>query len=112
MTPPTRAQQEFNGRLVGSVVLWSIGLWFTITQHAKFTLGGRRSRPGMPVDAHGLDAIAIGCFFLALGIINLALGIRGPRRIPVFWAGAALFIASVLYGLVNAGLAVASLFTQ
>jgi hypothetical protein len=105
------AQREFNGRLLGSIVLWAIGLWFTITQHAKFTLGGRRTRPGMPVNAFGLDAIAIGCFFLSLGIINLALGIRGERRIPVFWAGAGLFCASVLYGLVKAGIAVASLFT-
>lgn len=54
------------------------------------------------VDAAGLDAIAIGAVFIALGIINLSIGIRDRRRIPVFWTGAALFLATLLYGAVRA----------
>lgn len=106
MARPAAQTRDLNGRLVGSVVLWAVGLGFALARHAKFTLGGSRFRRGMPVDATGLDAIAIGCFFLALGILNLALGIRGPRRIPVFWAGAGLFLARVLYGIVQAAMAV------
>jgi len=106
MDRPTRQSQNFNARLVGSVILWSIGAWYAITRHANFMFGGRRGRRGIPVDAHGLDAFAIGCLFISLGIINLALGIRGPRRIPVFWAGAGLFLACVSYGIVLAVIAV------
>jgi hypothetical protein len=51
------------------------------------------------VDAHGLDAVAIGSVFLALGIINIALGMRTQRRIPVFWCGAGLLLATAVYGL-------------
>ena len=99
-----RASQEFNGRLVGSVVLWAIGAWITITRHAKFGFGGdpdsayKRTQV-IHVDAHGLDAIVIGSIFLALGIINIALGMRSQRRIPVFWCGAGLLLATAVYGL-------------
>ena len=47
----------------------------------------------------GLDAIAIGTAVIGLGVINLALGIRSRRRIPVFWVGAALFLLPIVYGL-------------
>lgn len=50
------------------------------------------------VDAHGLDAIAIGTFIIGLGIVNLAIGFRDRRRIPVFWTGVGLMIAAFLYG--------------
>jgi hypothetical protein len=36
------------------------------------------------------------------GLLNLALGIPGPSRIPVFWAGLALLAATILYGVVGA----------
>jgi hypothetical protein len=105
------ATRELNGRLLGSIVLWGVGLWFTLTQHAKFLWGGSRSRRGILVNATGLDAIAIGLFFVSLGIINLALGIRSDRRIAVFWVGAGLFLATVAYGLTKATVAVSTLFT-
>ena len=54
------------------------------------------------VDANGLDAIVIGTVFIALGVINLSIGIRDRRRIPVFWTGAALLGTTVIYGLVRA----------
>lgn len=53
------------------------------------------------MDAKGADAVAIGCVFIALGVLNLSLGIRDRRRIPVFWTGAALLAATFLYGLVQ-----------
>jgi hypothetical protein len=89
-------------RLVGSVLLFAIGGWYAITHQARFVLGGNdlSNRGAVNVDAHGLDAVAIGCVFLALGLVNLALGIRGRARIPVFWAGAALLASSALYGVV------------
>jgi hypothetical protein len=94
-------------RIVGTILLCGIGLWLAVTRHAKFQFGGdpdstyRRSGV-IHVNATGADAVAIGAFFIALGIINLAIGIRGHRRIPVFWTGAALFVATLLYGAVQA----------
>ena len=93
----------FYGRLLGSLVLFGLGGWFVVTQEASFRLGGTDggtgTRRGTFVDATGLDATAIGCLIIGLGVINLALGIRSGRRIPVFWVGAVLFLAPVLYGL-------------
>jgi hypothetical protein len=98
-----RRSVEFYGRLIGSLVLFGLGGWFVITQEAQFRLGGRDggtgSRRGTFVDATGPDAMAIGCLIVGLGVINIALGIRSQRRIPVFWLGAALFLGPVLYGL-------------
>src|ERR1041384_5639796 len=98
---------EFRARLIGTILLCGLGLWFALSGRAKFSLGGDPDSPHnqkhvIPVNAAGLDAIAIGTFIIGLGVINLALGIRGPRRIPVFWIGAALFLAAVLYGIVLA----------
>ena len=94
---------DFYARLVASLFLFSLGGWFAITQDASFRLGGRDggtgSRRGTFVNATGPDAIAIGCLIIGLGVINLALGMRSRRRIPVFWVGAALFLGPVLYGL-------------
>ena len=93
-------------RVIGTVLLCGIGLWIAIAQHAKFMLGGdpqstfKRDRV-VHVNATGLDAVAIGAVFIALGIINLSIGIRDRRRIPVFWTGAVLFLATVLYGAVQ-----------
>jgi len=90
-------------------------LWFAITQKTGFMFGGdpdsqyKRSAV-MYVDATGTDAIVIGCFFIALGIVNAALGVRGKRRIPVFWTGAGLMIATFVYGLVQIVLAVVHFF--
>ncbi|HSP16048.1 MAG TPA: hypothetical protein VLV78_14985 [Thermoanaerobaculia bacterium] len=104
------------GRLIGTILLCGIGLWFAVTGHSKFILGGDPDSPTYKknpiyVDAHGLDAAAIGCFFISLGIINLSLGVRGPKRIPVFWAGAGLMIATFLYGIAQAVMAVVALVT-
>ena len=106
---------EFRARLLGTIPLCALGLWFAITRQTGFLLGGDpssslKSNGVMHVNATGLDAVAIGCFFIALGIINLALGVRGPRRIPVFWTGAGLMLATFAYGIVQAVLAVAGLF--
>lgn len=91
-------------RLVGTILLCGIGLWFALTGRARFGLGGdpdssfRRSGV-VRVNATGLDAVAIGAVFVAIGIINLSIGIPGRRRIPVFWTGVALLGATLLYGL-------------
>jgi hypothetical protein len=101
----------FYARLIGTILLCSIGLWFAVTRQTGFLLGGDidsqyKKNAVVHVDAKGADAVAIGAFFVALGIVNLALGIRGRRRIPVFWAGAGLMMATLLYGIVQAVLAV------
>jgi len=93
-------------RLVGTTLLCGVGLWFAVTGRAKFALGGDadssvRRHAVVHVDAAGLDAVAIGAVFVALGIINLSLGIRSRRRILVFWAGAALLAATIVYGAVH-----------
>jgi len=84
-------------------VLCAIGLTIALLGHAKFTLGGNRlsGRGSVFVDARGLDAVVIGCVAIALGIINLAIGIRSQRRIPVFWTGAVLLMATAVYGIVR-----------
>jgi len=84
-------------------VLCAIGLWIALSGHANFTLGGRRlsGSGSVFVDAHGLDAVVIGLVPIALGVINLAIGIRSRRRIPVFWTGAVLLMGTALYGLVR-----------
>jgi hypothetical protein len=99
-------------RLAGTILLCAVGLWFAVTGRAKFGLGGDPDSPSkrnavVHVDAVGLDAVAIGAVFVALGIVNLSLGIRGPRRIPVFWAGAGLMAATFIYGAVQVALAIA-----
>jgi hypothetical protein len=106
-----------NARVVGTVILCAIGLWIVLSGRAKFTVGGdpdspTNTRHPIYVNAHGLDAMVIGCVPIALGIINLALAVRGPRRIPVFWTGAGLLIATILYGLWQAVMAVVSLIRQ
>lgn len=98
-------------RLIFTVLLCGLGLYFAITQQTGFLLGGDDdSSGGLPVDATGLDAVAIGVAFIAVGILNLALAIPGSRRIPVFWTGAGLMLASLLYGTVKVLLAITSLF--
>ena len=97
-------------RLIFTLILCGYGLWVAIRQETGFTLGGEAFSEGLHVDATGLDAVVIGVVFIAVGILNLALAIRGPRRIPVFWTGAGLMLASVLYGTVKALLAIMSLF--
>lgn len=97
-------------RVFFTVLLCGLGLYFAITQEAAFMLGGDDLSEGEHIDAAGWDAVAIGVFFIALGILNLALAIRGSRRIPVFWTGAGLLLASLLYGLLKALLGIASLF--
>jgi hypothetical protein len=96
----------FYGRLLGSLFLFALGAWFVVTQRATFRFGGRDNPTsvrhlGIPVDASGLDAVAIGTAIIGLGVINLALGIRSRRRILVFWIGAALFLLPILYGIWN-----------
>jgi ABC-type uncharacterized transport system permease subunit len=108
------ARVEFNDRLVGSLVLFGIGAWIVATQETGFELGGSRrptsAHQGIWVDATGLDAIAIGGVFIGLAGINLALGIRSQTRIKVFWCGAAVLLAALLYGLARAVGAIAELF--
>lgn len=87
------------GRVFFTFLLTGVGLWYAVTGRAKFALGGDEyGRRAIAVDARGLDAVAIGCFFIGLGIVNLALAVAGNRRIPVFWTGAGLMIAAALYG--------------
>ena len=96
----TKSSPQFNARLIGTTLLCALGIWCAIGGRAHFQLGGDEygKSPPIYVDARGIDAFAIGCLFISLGIINLAVGIGGPRRIPVFWTGAGVFIAVLLYG--------------
>jgi hypothetical protein len=100
---PKSAHAQFNARLLFSIPFWAVGLWMALRQRAEFTFGGDPDSPvrrdWIPVDASGLDAIAIGCAFIAVGIVNLAIGIRGDRRIPVFWIGVVLLAATAVYGI-------------
>lgn len=87
--------------LPGSLFLFAVGGWYLVTQRARFLLGGDENNPrrGINVNAEGLDATAIGVFFVSLGVMNLTLAVRPPWRIPVFCLGLALFLATVFYGL-------------
>ena len=100
---PKSENAEFNARLLFSIPFWGLGLWMAIRQRAQFTLGGDPDSPTrrnwIPVDASGWDAIVIGLAFIAVGLLNFALGIRGPQRIPVFWLGLALLGGSAVYGI-------------
>ena len=100
--------------LIGSLVLFAAGGCVVVTQRANFLFGGDDYNPrrGIPVDATGLDAIAIGTAIIGAGVLNLAQGIRDRRRIAVFWLGAALFLTPVLYGLSKAALAVYQLIVE
>jgi hypothetical protein len=99
----------FYSRVLGSLFLFGLGLWFTLDDEARFSMGGRRA---IHVDPEGYGAIAVSLFFFGLSIVNLALGFRGRGRIPIFWAGAALVGVALLYGIGQAGLAVWELAHQ
>ena len=87
-------------RLAFTVLFFGFGAWYAVTREARFDVGGddNSNRRAIHVDAHGLDAVVVGAVFVALGLLNLALGIPGPSRIHVFWAGLALLAAAALYG--------------
>jgi len=115
---PTKARRPAApfpyARLAGSLLFFGFGAWYAISGEARFTLGGDdySNRHPIHVDAHGLDAIVIGCVFVGIGLVNLALGVRGRARLHVFWAGAALLGASVLYGIGNVVRDVVGFFTS
>ena len=101
------ATEMFYSRLIGTILLCGLGLWFAFTGRARFGLGGDpdnsfKRNAVVRVDAKGLDAAAIGVFCIGLGVVNLALGIRDRRRIATFWTGVALLGLSVVYGAVEA----------
>jgi hypothetical protein len=91
-------------RLAFTLFFFALGGWYGVTREARFDIGGddNSNRRAIHVDAHGMDAVAVGAVFVALGLINLALGIPGQARIPVFWSGAGLLLATILYGVVGA----------
>jgi len=99
-----RARRFSNVRLAFTLLFFGFGAWCAITRQARFDIGGDdlSNRHAIHVDAHGMDAVVVGAVFVALGLLNLALGIPGDSRIPVFWAGAGLLAATVLYGIVGA----------
>ena len=90
-------------RLAFSLFLFALGGWYAFSRQARFQIGGDdlSNRHPIPVDAQGLDAIVIGCVFIGVGLVNLAIGVRGRLRRSIFWAGAALLGLAVLYGVVN-----------
>jgi hypothetical protein len=98
--------------LAFSLLLFGMGAFYALTGEARFDLGGddTSNRRAIHVNAHGVDAVAIGCVFVAIGLVNLANGLRGRARLRAFWAGGALLAATVLYGAVNAVRAILSLF--
>ena len=97
-------------RILFTVLLCGMGLWYAINQETGFLLGGETDTEAIHVDATGFDAVVVGAVFIAVGIINLALAIAGPRRIPVFWTGVGLLLATVVYGMLKVIVAVVSLF--
>jgi hypothetical protein len=98
-------------RLAFSIVLFAMAAWFAVTGRAQFNLGGDESgRRAIAVDAHGIDAVVIGLVFAGVGLLNLALGLRGRARLTVFWMGVAALASTMLYGLVKIVRAVMSLF--
>jgi len=101
-------------RLAFSIVLFAMAAWFAFTGRAQFHLGGDEysSRRGIAVDAHGLDAVIVGLVFAGVGLLNLALGVRGPARLWSFWTGTAMLGSSMVYGLVKAVRAVIGLFAS
>jgi hypothetical protein len=97
---PRSPNAELLLRFVTSLFFWGIGIWFLLAGRADFLLGGDdQGQRAINVDATGFNAIAIACAFFAVGIINLAVGIRTGVRIPVFWAGVALLGATIIYGI-------------
>jgi hypothetical protein len=99
-----RARRFSYVRLAATLILFGFGAWCALTREARFDIGGddTSNRHAIHVDAHGMDAVVVGAVFVALGLLNLALAIPGDSRIPVFWAGAGLLGATVLYRLVGA----------
>jgi hypothetical protein len=91
-------------RLAFTLLFFAFGAWCAVTREARFDVGGddNSNRRAIHVDAHGMDAVVVGAVFVALGLLNLALGIPGETRIPVFWSGAGLLAATVLYGVLSA----------
>jgi hypothetical protein len=91
-------------RLAFTLAFFAFGGWQAVTREARFDIGGddNSNRRAIHVDARGMDAVVVGAAFVALGLLNLALAIPGPARIPVFWSGAALLAATILYGLAGA----------
>jgi hypothetical protein len=101
-------------RAAGSLLFFALGAWCALSGRAKFTLGGDdySNRHPIYVDAHGMDAAAIGSALVGLGLVNLALGVRGRARLRVFWAGAAVLGATLLYGISNVVRDVADFLTS
>lgn len=102
--PSSPRRQRFYGAVLGTLFLFGLGGWYAITRQAHFHFGGNPNAPmakahATTVAAHGWDAVAIGNVFVALGCLNLALGMSGRARKPVFCVGLGLFAASLLYGL-------------
>jgi hypothetical protein len=112
MTTDTKGAILSYPRLAFSVVLFALATWFAVTGEARFHLGGNEfsNRRGIAVDAHGIDAVVIGLVLAGVGLLNLALGLRGPARLPVFWTGAAALASTMLYGVVKAVRAIIGLF--
>ena len=102
-THEDRARSFSYVRLAFTVLFFGVGAWHALTREARFDIGGDdlSNRHAIHVDAHGTDAVVVGAVFVALGLLNLALAIPGPARIPVFWSGAGLLAATILYGLVG-----------
>jgi hypothetical protein len=100
-------------RIAFSVLLFGMGAYYALTGEARFDIGGddNSNRHAIHVNAHGLDAVVIGGVFVAIGLVNLALALRGRGRLRAFWAGAVLLGATVLYGVVGAVRAILSLFS-
>ena len=100
-------------RIAFSVLLFGMGAYYALTGEARFDIGGddNSNRHAIHVNAHGLDAVVVGGVFVAIGLVNLALGLRGRGRLRAFWAGAALLAGTVVYGVVGALRAIISLFT-
>ena len=99
-----RAMRFSYVRLAFTLLFFGVGAWYAVTREARFDIGGddNSNRRAIHVDAHGMDAVVVGAVFVALGLLNLALGIPGEARIPVFWSGAGLLAVTVLYGVVGA----------
>ena len=89
MSTETKAATVSYLRLAFSLALFALAAWFAVTGEARFDLGGDEfsNRRAIHVDARGLDAAVVGLVFAGVGLLNLALGLRGPARFVVLLDG-------------------------
>jgi hypothetical protein len=98
--------------LAFAIFFFGLGAWYVVTGEARFDMGGDdlHDRHRVRVNAHGANAVVIGCVFFAVALLSAGQGVRHPWRARFVWPGLVVLLATMLYGLVGATRALASLF--